>query len=115
MTERNARERPISVRASMIIGGVWSFASVGWIAIGVLVWTLFTSGWIQALFWFGAILLFGAGIFLSVLVVAAVCELFNLSEKRSRRDSIHYFGWALTYNLILGALAIAVALKFRNL
>ena len=87
---------------------------MGWIAIGVLVWTFFTSGWDQALFWFGAILLSGAGLFFFVLVITAVCELFNLSGKRSRRDALHYFSWAMLLNLIAGVLALFVALKFGN-
>ena len=81
----------------MILGGNCSIASVGWIAAIALIMTWIQSGWSQALFWFGIILLMGAVLFACILVFTIVCELLNVRTKRSRRDAIVYFGWAFVF------------------
>lgn len=104
----------MSVRDGMIFGGVWSIASVGWIAAIALILTWLRSGWNQAMFWFGLILLMGAGLFASVLVITLLCEALNITTKRSRRDALNYFSWAFLYNLAIGGLAILIALSFDH-
>lgn len=105
----------MSLRGGMIFGGIWSFASVGWIAGLALIITWIRSGWDHALFWFGLVLLSGAGLFAIALVFALVCEALNLTTKRSRRDSLNYFSWAFAYNLVVGSLALLISITFGNL
>ena len=106
---------PMSLRDGMIFGVIWSVASVGWIAGIALIITWFKSGWDHALVWFGFILLMGAGLFGFILAFALVCEALNLTSKRSRRDSLNCFSWALVYNLVVGSVALLVALSFCSL
>lgn len=102
-------EQLMSMREGMIFGGLWSIASVGWIAAILLVVTWVNNGWGLALFWFGFVLLSGAGIFFIAIVVAVVCEVLNVTTKKSRRDALNYFGWALLYNVTLGGLSVCAS------
>ena len=107
-------DQQMSLRDGMIFGGIWSVASVGWIAGIALIVTWFRSGWDHALFWFGLILLLGAGLFAFILVIALICEALNVTTKRSRRNSLNFFGWAFLYNLVLGSIALFVPLTFGS-
>ena len=53
----------------------------------------------------------GAGIFAGAILFALLCELLNFTTKRSRRDALNYFSWALLYNLALGTIALMIALR----
>ena len=108
-------DQPMSLRDGMIFGGIWSVASIGWIAGIALIIAWFRSGWDHALFWFGLILLLGAGLFAFIVVISLVCEALNVTTKRSRRDALNYFGWAFLYNLVLGSIALFVSLTFGSL
>jgi len=112
MTSKSKNDQPLSVRDGMIFGGIWSVASVGWIAAIALVLTWFRSGWNEAMFWFGLILLMGAGVFASILAITLLCEALNITTKRSRRDALNYFGWAFLYNLVIGGFAILIVFSF---
>lgn len=94
----------------MIFGGIWSLASVGWIAVIALILTWFKSGWNLAIFWFGVILLMGAGVFAAILVISLICEAINITSKRSRRDALNYFSWAFLFNFVIGGLALLITL-----
>jgi len=112
--ECSTDEKPISLRGGMVFGAIWSIASIGWIAGTALIVTWFRSGWVDALFWFGLILLMGAGLFGCILILALLCEILNVTTKRSRRDGMIYFGWAFIYNFTIGGAALLIALKMGN-
>jgi hypothetical protein len=100
------------MRQGMVLGAIWSMASVGWIAAIALISMWVDSGFVSALFWFGLVLLFGAAVFGPALVITLLCELFNITTKQSRRAALTYFSWALFYNLVLGGISLAIAMQF---
>ncbi|MEM0896246.1 MAG: hypothetical protein AAGJ79_05110 [Verrucomicrobiota bacterium] len=114
MTGETHPDKPVSLRNGMILGALWSIASVGWIACLALMITWFKKGWDHAFFSFGLILLLGAGLFFLILVFAMVCELLNITSKRSRRDCLNYFAWAFSYNLVIGGIAFFLPLAFGS-
>ena len=110
MAHKDPNYNPLSRRDGMILGAIWSFCSVGWIAGLLLIVKLFVSGFSDATFWAGVTLLVGVPVFLFAVLFAIVCELFGISEKQSRRDGIAYFSWALFFNFVIGGIFVAMGL-----
>lgn len=105
-------ERLLSLREGMVFGAIWSFASFGWIAAIALIFTWINNGWATALFWFGLVSLLGAVAFAMALAASLVCEVLNVTTKKSRRDALRSFSWAFLYNLFIGGVSVWLALAF---
>ena len=105
-------ERLLSFREGMIFGAVWSCGSVGWIAAIALIGTWINDGLAPALFWFGLVFLLGAVAFAMALAVSLVCEILNVTTRKSRRDAFQYFGWVFLYNILIGGFAVWLAMAF---
>ena len=105
-------EKLLSLREGMIFGAIWSFASLGWIAAIALIFIWVNDGWAPALFGFGLVFLLGAVAFALALVASLVCEVLNVTTRKSRRDAMRYFSWAFLYNILIGGSSVWLALAF---
>ena len=102
----NERDDSLTLKASMLIGSIWSLVSVGWIAAILLLQQFFSSGLKDALFWFSIVMLSGAVLFIAILALAVICEMLNLTTKYSLSFTLKTVSWGLVYNTVIGILSL---------
>jgi hypothetical protein len=109
MNSQSQNDPPMSLCDGMKFGALWSFASVGWIATILLIMTWLENGASHALFWFGIAFLIGSPVFAIAFLFSLLCELLNVTAKKSRRDALNYFAWAFAYNSLIGGGALLLS------